>query len=847
MKRKTPNSTIDEFFATTMKKSAPTFTSSTNSNKNNIVIVKTASQKKILQIEIPSLQQAEKDIDDEYYENRFADITDSLLDGIEILFSGDKDQVNFTKLRNDVEYYCRLKSSKNLFDVFLMPKCSSIIDNFIERLSLPDLDIFQMSDIIESFEESVSNLRKIISYLDRSYIFAHRINGFLSITDIIHNQLRKIFLEQISNENISTLNLIITQVKLQINLFRCSLDRLSEEDIKKKYQISKDYSKVNGRIVKKKNENNGSFKVHVSYQDDEASAEATDDSDVINLGLRSLSIVLKFIDELGLYESNVEDELIKQTQEFYSTISQELSLEQFLEWLSVAQEMESGLLKGGVKVSTINYNLQTINQAALVNNPDIFGQEFEYAVDTRKDQIIKKLYSFFDSTELKPMFAKNLGKHFTSIADNIFQSQTEGSSNTKNISNGGRTIAESELTDKNAFITNPTADAIVRLIDLYSNALHYVSKVFLHDKTVYDDVKKEFDTYFSHNKEMFAILLAKHFSKGLPIENKEIEFFKVIHAKDIFETSYFKLSKDRALDIDHKIDVNREKKLIDLLKKASNQDLVERLQILAKDIEMSQNAEQKAKKEGDKSVDFNAVALYWQNLSNETYHDEVRYPSNIQNNMDLFKEGFIEANKPSFSTPQLHWSSKLSTVVGTIGTTTCQMTGDQALILLALQSQNDITSLDKIHEITGIHPDTILDNLTVMETKEAGFIVNMVDDSHFSINPDSSFNSSSQNSGQIKKKKGKRLIFPSIASVNAQKEKEENESRIEIINRTKIECSIVRKMKVFKLLSLSDLFAKVRQDVDFEPDMIKFSEIVNALVEKEYLQIKDKQIKYVPI
>lgn len=852
MKRNSQNSTIDDFFTASFSKKATKNSTSTgdqgstikNNNSNNLIIVKTASQKKVLKIEIPSLHKKEKGFDDQYYEKKFSDIGDSLINGIDTLFSGNFDQVNFTKLHNDVECYCRFKSSKNLFDEIIMPKMQEIISNFIEKLSAQYLDILKMAEIIQSFEESLSNFVKIILYLDRAYIFAHRINGFLSISDIIHNIIRKRFLDQINNDDnsdlttrdIPTLNLILTQIKLQINIFRCNLDSADENDQNKmKSEISKKFTKVDGRFVKEPDENTSNYSI------------IHDNNEINNVdaGTQALSIVLKFIDDLGLYESNVEEELIKQTEEFYSKISQELKLSQFLDWLSIAQEKESELLEAGVKVSTINYILQSINKTALVDNQELlFGEEFQNAVNCRDDTIIQKLYSFFNNSDLRSIFTENLGKHFTYLAECIFNNDIKPQKQTENSPTKGRTIAASDKASRNFFLPEQSKDIIVNLIDLYSKVNKYVKKVFPEDTPVLSNVRSEFDHFFMRRSEVLAKLLARHFNKGLPIKKEEIEFFKMIHLKDIFEASYFFLITQRVLNWGHpSVDVSREKILIDYLKQISGTILVERLQTLVNDIEVSQKAEETINTidiESHRPFKFRAVALNYQNMSNELFHDDVIYPPDIQDCLNAFKDSFIEEKKPNISKPPIHWSSKLSTVVGTFGNTKCQMTGDQALILLALQNKDkEKYTIDDLNEITGIVDDTISDNLAVMATKEAGFIVKAVDDA-FIINPDASFDDDGTS-----KKKDKMIVFPSISSVIAQKEKVADESRIEEVKNNRIMCSIVAKMKAFKILSLSELFAKVKRDIGFEPSPEKFSSVVNSLVDKVILErINDKQLKY---
>jgi len=65
-----------------------------------------------------------------------------------------------------------------------------IVENFIASFA-PDFDLERINEIISQFESNLVHLRKIFIYFDRSLVFANRIDGFSSLSDIIHDLIRK--------------------------------------------------------------------------------------------------------------------------------------------------------------------------------------------------------------------------------------------------------------------------------------------------------------------------------------------------------------------------------------------------------------------------------------------------------------------------------------------------------------------------------------------------------------------------------------------------------------------------------------------------------------------------------
>ena len=122
MKRKAPNTTIEEFFNAPFKKSPIPVKVLSKEKNNNLVIVKSTPQRKVKCITIPSLSDSGTVGDGE-----FDAIWDKLDKSIDALFAGKFSQLNFTRLHNSVEFFCRLKSAKVLYDK-LIEKINKVIE-----------------------------------------------------------------------------------------------------------------------------------------------------------------------------------------------------------------------------------------------------------------------------------------------------------------------------------------------------------------------------------------------------------------------------------------------------------------------------------------------------------------------------------------------------------------------------------------------------------------------------------------------------------------------------------------------------------------------------------------------
>lgn len=801
MKRNVSNKVLDRKMKEMLSNQSQPITSffnvqSERAPQDLVIVKRSGDQKAIVKVQIPSLRGQENT-----QENleQFQEIDESLKSGIDSLFSGKYQDINFSRLHKYVENYCIFKKSKILYDSILIPKLDEVTNNYIEILSQENQSIFDIASLINMFEFGIQNLRKIFQYLERSYIYANRIDGFSKISDIEYNLCRKKFLNQIPINGLpnDAISLLLFQIKAQINIFRCTSDDKYIEHTKSEIK-------------------------------------------------EAMKTVLSFIDEIGLYDSHVLPQLIEQTSQFYSSVSNEMPFNDFLGWLSTSKEKEMELIEAGIKSSTIDSFLETINQAALVDNQDyLFGTEFHDAINYGNNEVVQELYSFFDTEELRKIFTQHLGSHFSSVCGKIANND-QNQQVSKNI---GRKLIE----NANIFETDQKAPIIVQYIDIYNRSMRYLNDLEM--DAISTNIRKTFEDYFGQKAEKIAKLLAQYFNKGKPIAPEEIRFFELLRAKDIFADSYFILLTKRVLNWKHPVDVNRERELIQEIKNVIGPNEIEQLQSLVKDIELSQIATENLKiNEGPQAVtlfnspkptQFQAVSLKWDLMNREMFNDDIIYPQPIQHCMDQFTQSFISVKNTINSQPKLHWSSDLSTIKATIQNIKCIMTVTQALILFALyEHQSTPLLLSQLKLLTGISESTLSDNLLLLSQQGSGFLVKSANNL-YEINPNSFFTVKSDEAEAFRK--NKKIRFPSKESLVAHKEKEANQSYAAVAKRNRLESSIVLKMKVFKVLSHRELYNKVKAEIGYEPDIKEFEDAVSNLIKKQFLEQNNKLLKYITL
>ena len=334
MKRKVPVVSLDHFFNIKKEKKPQALDTVISTPRTQLSIVKSQTSKNIPHISIPSLNEDPEDIE-KICEKKLQEIKST----INFIFT-ENSKVNFSRISDDVEYLCRNKSSEALYNA-IIPDLDTIAKNFIS--SIPEeFDLFQISSIIEEFERNLSYFQKIFIYLDRMYIFTHRIDGYLSIKDVFHSLIRK----YLSNEVCETISFSILK---NIQEFRCT-----------------DLSSDTAQKIK-----------------------------------QSLKICLSFAQQSKFYINPFESQLLIQTKEFFETVSSSIDLFKLIVFANENAEKEKQLYECGLLKNTYDSIKAMFNNIVLKSNKEkIFNSNMFYdLIDKQELQPIQDIYNLYSQTE----------------------------------------------------------------------------------------------------------------------------------------------------------------------------------------------------------------------------------------------------------------------------------------------------------------------------------------------------------------------------------------------------------------------------------------------------------------
>jgi hypothetical protein len=563
------------------------------------------------------------------------------------------------------------------------------------------------------------DLHKILFHFDREYIFKHNIQGFGTVSDLIHDLTRQIFLR--FPEKLDT---ILNQIHIEINLFRCEQET----------------------------------------------------------SMSCLSILFKFLESLNFYDEKLEPMILQQAVDFYSEISHQFKLPAFLEWFKHAFERENQLVEQGLRLSTLELMKKVIRKVSLEDNTGLlFGDEFKEAIAARNFDMLRLIYSFFDSKEMHGIFDTHFGGYFSTKVNKLLENLT-----------------------------------VVSLIEAYNSAKEFAGQCF-DDPRLLSVVRDAFSQSMAQKASDIAKQLAAKIGRGTPITDDEIEFFKLNSSKDVFEAAYSYMLKKRILSW-IPVDVQREKFLIDQLKGIAGSEYTDRLELMIRDVVTSQEIQYK-------TDNFEPMILSYEVFGKDSI-DEAIFPDDVKVHMNICAEKF----KKGQSRMIIQWSSTLSTVRMRINDRECVMSADQALILMAICQGN--YSVTEISVATGINREAVQDNLLVMKKREAGEIV-VSEGDVFAINEN------------VKFKGDGVVSFPSVQAALAERERIAMESNVEIARAHSIQCAIVQKLKVFRQLELSNLYPMIQKGLKFPIDMKAFLSQLKELEVKGYIEkFGDKSYKY---
>jgi hypothetical protein len=563
-------------------------------------------------------------------------------------------------------------------------------------------------------------------YFDRSYIFANRIGGFQSLADVVHDLARQRFLE-----NKAQIELILTQLRLQIALYRCE-------------------------------------------QGD---------------AIAALTPAFRFLADLGLYTDHVEPVLFTDTHTFYSEVCSNFPLRLFLQWFAMAIEKERRLVEFGVLPTTVDFILRVTRELCLKNNTALlFGPEFAAALESGDGRSIATVYSFFDLDDLRPLFNEHFSAFFSGRVSNLLKSQA----------------------------------GVAALISEFQTANLFVARHFPAESPLRAVIRGAFERALAPKSEAVAQLLASHLSSNRPVTPEEINFFKLSHPRDVFEITYSHLLTNRIL-AGRGVDIRRESALLEHFEEIAGAEITTHLRLILKDYTAAQERRFDA-------PGFSALILSRQ-LFGRNSMDAVVFPPAVQAEMDACAAAFIGAQEHIV----VFWSSALSTVEVEVAGMPCIMSGDQLLILQAVR--DGAATVAEIAAATHINKDTVQDNLTVMQRKEAGEIVEAAGDVY-----------GIREQGDVKFVGPPPIRFPSVGLALAEREKGDVEAHIEHVKNNRIDCAIIQKMKVFKQLTVAELFAVVQKALAFALDQRKFLDRLRDLETKGLLEkIGEKTYKYFPV
>ena len=706
--------TIDTFFASQAAKQTVSEDLLNPPPRQPMSIVRITPEKKLRKVTIPALATSTR-----IPTEKFEEIWSELKTGVEQLFDCGVESVNFMKMYRDVEFYCRFGKMKDLHQ-----NLEGLVGELIEKLigSIgPDMDLAEISALLSKFEENSVNLRKVFLCLDRLYIFANRVDGYMSILDLVHDMARKQFLA-----NSSLVDVIIQKVRFQIQLMRCD-------------------------------------------QSDASSA---------------LKNVLSFLVSLNLYDEYFVPVFFEQTEEFFGRISEELTLEQFLQWYSMAMEKEKELFACGIKETTMSIAYKLIRKVCLEDHADrIFGHEFARSIEENISDVVRTVYEYFDSDDIRHLFNERFGNYF---CEKIEQSIKDG----KDASS---------------------------LVEIYRGARVFVDTAFGEMSPLVNVVRNAVEKGLATESATVAKLLAQYFDQGLPITQYDGDILAMCHARDVFEALYrYKLSQRILSWTD--IDIPREQELIRVFKAAAGADYTERFERMLKDLVEA------------KSVTYQTDNFRQMIVSNLAFgvgvlEEDAIFPKEIQDHMDRCANAFVGDRNNMI----VRWSATLTTVHMLINDIECIMSGDQALILLSMARGLD--TAEKIAAETGITQDTVSNNLVVFQKKRAGHVVLSKDD-RFILNPNVKFD------------KEPPIRFPASSLASLERDQSRIEGNEEYIMQNRIMCAIVEKMKIFKQMKLSELKQTVQKVLQSTVDTTMFMQAIKQLEDKFIEKSGERSYRY---
>lgn len=355
MKRKSPAGTIDSFFNASKEKKQASIDELMPIPRRQLTVQKTQQQKGVIHIQIPSLSD-ESSIN----EDKIKEIMAYLKEGIHLLFDDKIQNANFAKLFTNVEYICRNKTPEYLYKS-ISEDMQEAAMNFINSIS-EEFDITLISQKISLFEKCLDYFLRTFLYLDRSYIFPLRIDGFTSLSEIVYSYIRNGMSKELAD-------LISDQILITISKYR-----LHEEIKLSELKTGLNFAK--------------STKFYNDHLEPTLLIQTKDYFEDI-----SSHLSLKDLINWNYSSKEIETQL------------QECGLEKSTHLSIDSMQNEIVLKKAGQRV--------------------LFSQEFYDMIDQFDKEELKRVVSTFDKEELRKLLLKSVSSYFSTKIKSTIQSSTD--------------------------------------------------------------------------------------------------------------------------------------------------------------------------------------------------------------------------------------------------------------------------------------------------------------------------------------------------------------------------------------------------------------------------------------
>lgn len=321
-----------------------------------------------------------------------------------------------------------------------------------------------------------------------------------------------------------------------------------------------------------------------------------------------------------------------------------------------------------------------------------------------------------------------------------------------------------------------------------------------------------------------------------------MDIFRFVHGKDVFQAFYKKDLAKRLL-LNTSASEDAEKNMINRIRKECGQTFASNLENMFKDIDISQDLNDKFKSHIDKlsngeggnnnninnkNIDFDIQVLTsgcW-----PTYNtDIIQLPPSILSYLEYYNKFYVRIN----SGRKLKWTSSLSHCIVAAnfpkGRKELVLSAFQACVLLLFNKSNKLKFID-IHNETKISKIEL--RKTMLSLVKANILFKKTKGMECKDNEEFKLNGKYEN-------RLRRVKVNQIQIVETKQELIKTSAKIFKDRQYQIDACVVRVMKARKQLFHQQLMAECLKQLKFDAQPRQIKKRIEALIENEYLE-RDK-------